>query len=84
MSLRHGYDRVGHLRNNPVQIAFKNQGALKKAELMTQEEIREEYELFCKTSEARNGMYLEDRAFAEWEKTTSDGQKADMLPDFIR
>ena len=50
---------------------------------MTQEEIREEYELFCKTSEARNFIYLEDRAFAEWEKATSDGQhKADMLPDF--
>ena len=52
---------------------------------MTQEEeIREEYELFCKTAEVRNFIYLEDRAFAEWEKTTSDGQKADMLPGFIR
>ena len=73
-----------HLWNSPVPIAFKNQGALKKAKSMTQEEIREEYELFCKTAEVRNFIYLEDRAFAEWEKTTSDGQKADMLPGFIR
>jgi hypothetical protein len=51
---------------------------------MTQQEIREEYELFCKTSEARNAMYLEDRTFAEWEKTTSNEQKADMLPAFLR
>jgi hypothetical protein len=51
---------------------------------MTQEEIQEEYELFCKTAEVRNFIYLEDRAFAEWEKTTSDEQKTDMLPDFIR
>jgi hypothetical protein len=51
---------------------------------MTQEEIREEYELFCKTAEARNVMYLEDRAFAEWEKTTSNEEKADMLPAFLR
>jgi|HubBroStandDraft_5_1064220.scaffolds.fasta_scaffold212128_2 hypothetical protein len=51
---------------------------------MTQEEIREQYELFCKTAEARNDLYLEDRAFAEWEKTTRDEQKAEMLPDFLR
>jgi hypothetical protein len=51
---------------------------------MTQEEIREKYETFCMTAEARNVMYLEDRAFVEWEETTSDRQKADMLPDFIR
>ena len=75
MSLRHSYDRVRDLWNNPVQIAFKTKGALKKAKKMTQEEIREENELFCKTSEARSGMYLEDRAFAEWEKATSDGQR---------
>jgi hypothetical protein len=51
---------------------------------MTREEIREKYELFCKTAEARNVMYLEDRAFSEWEKATSAEQKADMLLDFIR
>ena len=51
---------------------------------MTQEEIREGVELFCKTAEARNVMYLEDRAFAEWEKTTSNEEKADMLPAFLR
>ena len=51
---------------------------------MTQEEICEGYDLFCKTAEARNVMYLEDQAFAEWEKSTSDEQKADMLPDFLR
>jgi hypothetical protein len=51
---------------------------------MTKEQIRKEYELFCKTAEARNVMYLEDRAFAEWEKTTSNEQKADMLPAFLR
>jgi hypothetical protein len=51
---------------------------------MTREEIREGYELFCKTAEVRNVMYLEDRAFSEWEKAASDEQKADMLPDFIR
>jgi len=51
---------------------------------MTREQIRVEYELFCKTAEARNAVYLEDRAFAEWEKTTSDEQKSDMLPDFLR
>jgi hypothetical protein len=51
---------------------------------MSQEEIREGYDLFCKMAEVRNVMYLEDRAFAEWEGTTSDVQKADMLPDFLR
>jgi hypothetical protein len=51
---------------------------------MTQEEIRDNCDLFCKTAEARNLMYLEDRAFAEWEKTANDEQKADMLPDFLR
>jgi hypothetical protein len=51
---------------------------------MTQEEIREEYELFCKKAKARNVMYFEDRAFAEWEKTTSHEQKADLLPAFLR
>jgi hypothetical protein len=51
---------------------------------MTQKEIREGYEMFCKTAEARKVMYLGDRAFAEWEKTTRDEQKAEMLPDFLR
>jgi hypothetical protein len=31
VSLRHSYDRVRHLWNNPVQIAFKTKGELKKA-----------------------------------------------------
>jgi hypothetical protein len=31
VSLRHSYDRVRRLWNNPVQIAFKTKGALKKA-----------------------------------------------------
>jgi len=51
---------------------------------MTHDEICERYEMFCKTAEARNVMYLEDKAFAEWEKTTNDEQKAEMLPNFLR
>jgi hypothetical protein len=73
-----------HLGNNPVQIAFRYQGALLRVTKMTHEEICERYEMFCKTAEARNVMYLEDKAFAEWEKTTNDEQKAEMLPNFLR